>query len=317
MSETELRDLFTRDDLHTDEPPLPDGFAGTSLDRARHRVRARRRARFALSGVAVVAAAAVAALVVTTAGPAGPAVRPYRQPAAAAPDNAQLLLGRVALAADDQTVTVRDDQFIYSDTLAQYTSYTKVNGKMVGQLQQPYHETLWLPVDNAKTGVSRIGTKDYRDRTPGSITSPDYHFLQTLPTDPDRLLALLRAAVAPDLKYAKAKHATADDLLWAQLTSLATQPVMPPKLAAAVYQAAAKVPGITLVKDTTDASGRHGIGVSHHIPDVDDVTQTWIFDPKTYQYLGEREVGTAGGSLHGLTALLSHGVVDQLGQLPK
>jgi hypothetical protein len=267
-------------------------------------------------GSAAAVTAAVTAAVATTTGPAGPAARPHQR-VAAAPANAQLLLGRVALAADDQTVTVRDDQFIYSDSLVSYTTYTKVGGKMVGQTQSPHHETLWLPVDNARTGVSGIGGKIYHDRTPGSITSPDYHFMETLPTDPDKLLDLLRAAIAPDLKYAPAKHATADDLLWGMLAGLATQPVMPPKLAAAVYQAAAKVPGITLVKDVTDAAGRHGIGVSHNVVSFDKVTETWIFDPKTYQYLGEREVNTKDGSNHGLTALLRYGVVDKIGDLPR
>jgi hypothetical protein len=316
MSEDQFRELFSRPE-QTVEPPLPDGFVGTSLNRARRRARTHRRARLATTGIAVVAAAAVTAGVVAAGGPAARTTQQHQ--AVAAPGSAQVLLGRVSLAADDQTVTARDDQFIYSDTLASHTSYTMVGGKLVGQREPLAHQQLWLSVDGSRTGES-IGsgkTRKFAPDTTASIRSPNYHFMETLPTDPDQLLAALKVAIAPDLKYAKAKHATADDVLWAALTGLAMQPVLPPKLAAAIYQAAAKVPGITLVKDTTDAAGRHGIGVSHHVPDVDPVTQTWIFDPKTYQYLGERDVNTKDGSAHGLTAILGRGVVDQVGQLPK
>lgn len=96
-------------------------------------------------------------------------------------------------------------------------------------------------------------------------------------------------------------------------TNLVDRGVLPPKLATAVYQAAAKVPGVRKVDDLTDASGRHGVAVSR--TGSDGTTTSWIFDPKTYQFLGERAVGK-DSSQNAQTAILARGVVDQVGQLP-
>lgn len=302
MSQTQFQDLFAADE-HAAEPPLPAGFAATTVMLAQRRTRTRRRARLAVTGVAVVAAAAITGGLVAVGGPADRPVSPGH--AAAAPSGAQVLLGKVSLAADDQTVTARDDQFIYSDTLASYGT------------QPLARQQLWLSVNGSRTGRS-VGSGKTRqlppDGTTPSLRAPDYHFLETVPADPDQILSRLRAELAPDEKYAAAKHATADDVLWENLTNLVDQGVLPPKLATAVYQAAAKVPGVKKVDDLTDASGRHGVAVSR--TGSDGTTTSWIFDPKTYQFLGEREVGK-DGSWNGQTAILARGVVDQVGQLPR
>jgi hypothetical protein len=306
MSETEFQELLTREEPH--EPPLPAGFAGTSLYRARRRVRTRRLARIGVSGAAVVAAAAVTALVVTTAGPAaGPTTHPGRshQQLAAPRSDAQRLLAQVSLAADEQTVTVRDDQFIYADVLSSLTGGNKP--PLVRQ-----HDQAWVSVDGSRPGRAVGPGKDATlpvTGTPASIDSPNYRYLETLPTDPAKLIALLRGQ-----RGMYKQSVSDDDALWMSLDGLIkSAPVMPPKLAAAVYQAAAEVPGITVVRDVTDAAGRHGVGVSYAVS-FDGTRSTWIFDPKTDQYLGDRQVTQQDTEV---TALLGHGVVDQVGELPK
>lgn len=302
MSETDLRDLFTRDD-HA-EPPLPPGFTGTSLTLARRRASHRRRSRLAVAGVAVLAAAAVTAALATA---AGPAAHPgHQRQRAAAPGTAQVLLDRVALAADT-TVTVRGDQFIYSDVTLVYPP------------KAPEREQLWSSVDNSKEGqVIRDGkTSPVVADFPANLKIPNYQLLTTLPTDPAKLLDTLRAQVSTIRKDNSIEDRyTDDDLLWEVLTSLVQQPVMPPGLATAVYQVASKVPNITLVQDTTDAAGRHGIGISHATPEFGDASDTWIFDAKTYRYLGGRNTGK-DGTTNGLTALVTSGVVDRVGELPR
>lgn len=303
MSETDLRDLFARDD-HTAEPPLPPGFTDTSLALARRRASHRRLSRLAVTGaVAVVAAAAVTAALVGT---AGPAARPQQRQQAAAPDNPRVLLDRVALAADT-TVTIRGDQFIYSDTTRVYPR------------QAPVREQLWWSVDNSKRGeIIRDGkTSPVIADFPANLKIPDYQFMKTLPTDPDKLLDTLRAQVAAIRGDNSTENTyTDDDLLWEALIGLVQQPIMPPGLANAVYQVASKIPNVTLVQDTTDAAGRHGIGISHATPEFPDASNTWIFDAKTYKYLGMRNTAK-DGTTDGMSALVSSGVVDNVGELPK
>lgn len=310
MTESQLQELFDRDDQGAAVPP-PDGFVDTSLSLARRRARIRRGSRIAVAGVAVLAAAAVTGGLAAT---AGPTARPGRSHAAAsrasaAPNSAQALLGRVSLAADEQTVTVRDDQFIYTDILSDYNTTGPTGGKPT---HLSGHDQAWVSVDGSRPG--RV-TGPGKDKTvpvtgvPASLEAPNYHYLETLPTDPDKLLAALRA----DRGMYK-QTVSPDDALWMSLDALINNSVvMPPKLTAAVYRTAAQVPGITLVDDVTDAAGRHGIGVTRTVA-FDGSRTTWIFDPKTYQYLGERSVSSNDSMV---TAVVGRGVVDQAGQLPR
>jgi hypothetical protein len=62
---------------------------------------------------------------------------------------------------------------------------------------------------------------------------------------------------------------------------------VPPRALSAMFAAAAKIPGTTVIKGARDLLGRSGVAVG----------QTWhgtrcelIFDSKTYRLLGEREV---------------------------
>jgi hypothetical protein len=319
MSENQVRELFAGHDTGA-EPPLPAGFADVSLDRARRRSRHRRRSRLVAgaAGLTAVAALAVAGgLAVTTDRPTTPAATGRHGTSQAAPGTAAALLGRVSLAADEQQVTVRDDQFIYIDSTVAYTAYTETDGTTRGQLETPHRRQIWLSVDDSRPGLLREGKSIALDPsgTPPDIRTPTYRYMTTLPTDPDQLLAAIRAADQPDAAAAARKGATLDDLVFGTLGNLIWENLLPPKLAVAVYRAAAKVPGITLVPDLTDAAGRHGVAVAR--TDGSGVRSAWIFNPKTYEYLGEREINVKDGSTHALTAVLSRGVVDKVGQLPR
>jgi hypothetical protein len=92
-------------------------------------------------------------------------------------------------------------------------------------------------------------------------------------------------------------------------------------LVAALYRAAAKIPGVVLVADSVDAEGRHGVAVAR--TDEEGERREWIFNPTTVEYLGERsylvrdtDLGKAG-MLTGTTAVLQRGVVHKTGELPK
>lgn len=96
----------------------------------------------------------------------------------------------------------------------------------------------------------------------------------------------------------------------------------PPKLRAALYRIAAKLPGVQLVGTVRDEAGRKGTAVAY----VDrGKRQELIFDRKTAALLGERDVlvdpAAAGidapiGTIVGDTSYLSAGVVDSTSMRP-
>ncbi|MET0492324.1 MAG: sigma factor [Actinoplanes sp.] len=86
---------------------------------------------------------------------------------------------------------------------------------------------------------------------------------------------------------------------------------LPPAVLAALFEAAATIPGTTVVPDAQDAAGRHGIAVSYR---TELHEQMLIFDKSSYRYLGLREVAAQDGALIGTTAQLKITVVDRAGQ---
>jgi hypothetical protein len=89
--------------------------------------------------------------------------------------------------------------------------------------------------------------------------------------------------------------------------------IAPPQVSAALYRAAALIPGVTVVANATDAIGRHGVAVAFTYQD----TRTeWIFSKQTLQYLGGRDINLANGSTTGEATVLQRAFVDHPGQLP-
>jgi len=70
---------------------------------------------------------------------------------------------------------------------------------------------------------------------------------------------------------------------------LLDQSIAPPAVSAALYRAAALIPGVTVVQHVKDAIGRPGVAVAFAFRGT---TSEWIFDCKTLLWLGEREFVT-------------------------
>ncbi|MEV5542448.1 hypothetical protein AB0L13_37060 [Saccharopolyspora shandongensis] len=68
-------------------------------------------------------------------------------------------------------------------------------------------------------------------------------------------------------------------------------------------EAAAKIPGITVVRDAKDPSGRPGNGISFPVPGP--AEEMLVFDPVTHAYIGST-----------FEAELELVIVDQAGQRP-
>ncbi|MET9554703.1 CU044_5270 family protein [Streptomyces sp. NPDC006645] len=251
------------------------------------------------------------------------------------PRSAAVLLDRIASVAEksgEQTVT--GHQFVYVRTLQ-----TENDGDLGGpaKLTEPREREVWMsqkagPVidvglihqDDSYFPI-KVGVPDSQPAvgSPAGLNRPTYTWLASLPTDPDALLRRLTTEIARDQD---SRDTPARDRDQAQdafdtIGELLRETVMPPKTAAALYKAAAKIPGVTEDSDAADAAGRHGIGVARDNTRTGERT-AWIFDSTTLEYLGERSylirdtsMGKKGTLIHE-SAVLERAVVDALREKP-
>ncbi|MEV1021325.1 CU044_5270 family protein [Streptomyces sp. NPDC050264] len=233
-----------------------------------------------------------------------------------------VLLDQISEAASkSDALQVRDDQFAY--TREKGTGAELNSGKaVVGPLQETESWLAQQPGPLHKLGVSRTDGEmsaanaqlGDTDGTPAGLSRPTYHWLASLPTDPDELLAYLYA------KTPESEGQERDQAVFETIGALVGG-VMPPKTGAALYRAAAKIPGVAKAPDAEDAIGRRGVGISRD--DTSFGTRTeWVFDKDDLTFLGSRsylvrktEYGKAG-TLMSSTAVLAHAVVDKAGQEP-
>lgn len=231
------------------------------------------------------------------------------------------LLAKIATAASRQSSPpVRDSEFWY---IKSWVSYQTCNGGSGNNcvMEKPHERQIWSSVsDQCVTGLLR----EYGQNTPlkwdtgpgtppcpsrGGMNDPTYRFLQALPTNPRTLLNDIYAQTTGEgqaLGPNGEAFVTIGDLL--------REAIAPPAVSAALYRAAALIPGVTVIPDATDAIGRHGVAVATTYLGV----QTeWIFDKQTLQYLGERDINTANGATTGEDAVLQRAFVDRAGQTPR
>jgi hypothetical protein len=119
-----------------------------------------------------------------------------------------------------------------------------------------------------------------------------YAGLLTLPTSPAALLAYIHAHYA---SIFSTRDAQADWLTWQGLTQILTDNVVvPPKLGAAIFRAAATLPGIRVLPNAVDAAGGRGIAVAMAIGAKRGqppwLLQELIFDPVSYRFIGSQTV---------------------------
>lgn len=289
----------------------------TASGEPRRRRATRRPVRFRIAVPALACALAVAgALAVDLGGTAGRDRAAVTEGAAATVTaEAVLLLDRIALAAADgpEQPPVRADQFVYIESRVAYAAQSAAGGPVT---MAPAHtRQVWLSADGSRPGLLREeGGPDSRLDTPRgsgpSIDAPTHTYVASLPTDPDALLELIRDG-DPGQDPNQRAFAAIGDLLaetWA-----------PPRVSAALYRAAERIPGVTVVPSAVDAAGREGVAVARTAHGRQ--TQ-WVFDRTTYAFLGERTVldgdGDAGptGTVVGTSAVLAKGAADRAGELP-
>jgi len=276
------------------------------------------RRRFAIGGLSTVGAAALVATLVLTdvVGLAG-----WRGGADAAA--AAVLHEASAAAITSVDPVLADGQYLRVNTRAVYGSYGES-----GYFQRLIDDTLYRPADSGddwvwvrgpQTVYATFGAESERLATEWARTKDEDdtfengdllraragafyggesmvgdESLAALPRDPYRLLnyiyrTTLGAGPSPDTE---ALVFIADRL---------RSGVVPADLRAAMYQAAALIPGVTFVDDQATLDGRNGVSIGR-VEDAWGVRFEIIIDRTTGQLVGEREVATREDAANGIAA---------------
>jgi hypothetical protein len=243
----------------------------------------------------------------------------------------QLLAKAADAAARQPAPRVRDSQYMYVETTAAVSSLQPLplNGKREPSPRDIHLKMttsqVWVPVANlcrpglehGITAQGQTSNSTFSAQQPGVkcpnigwLNDPTYRLLQTLPTSPHVLLAMIyRTERGHGPGPAQEAFVTIGDLL--------RNTIAPPKVTAALYRAAALIPGVTLVRDATDAIGRHGVAVARIGPGVDGgVREELIFSRATLQLIGERTVIARTGVTTSATAIIARAFADHRGQVP-
>ncbi|MEU7295164.1 CU044_5270 family protein [Streptomyces exfoliatus] len=328
----EQREQAEREQARRVLPPAahPDPAPGRTEARRRHllseidrqtRARSTRPVLRPKRRMALVLGAAVAAgatVVVLSLG-SGTTGAPNVPPASAA---SVQVLERAALAANATSQTkVLDGQYVYVKTVG-YTSVLSEN--KAGQMELLREDDgmeQWTSVDGSEPTLQRKAGKDklLPQEGPANLNSPTYNFLAALPTDPHALLKQIREDAEKNHGAGSDSTTGPDQQAFVTIGDLLRNGVTPPATTAALYRAAALIPGVDIAPDAVDAAGRRGVAVVR----VHDGERTeWIFDASTNRLLGERTVllkdnawGKAGTVVTSV-ALVSSGIATEAGQTP-
>lgn len=233
--------------------------------------------------------------------------------------SAVTLLENIAFAAERELPSVvRYDQYVYIKSRVAYTTYA--NGGP-GKLDPVHDREIWLAADGLRDGLleeDKDGlrhkvlsfSEDLLGKKPRTTPSPtSFRELSKLPTDPDKMLAWLYETVAKEVDD---EQPDKDYRAFVLFGDLIRETLMPPRVSAALYRAAAKIPGVEVVPDVRDTAGRTGIAVTRAGADGEE--EQLIFDKETYTFLGERVLDD--GKLVGSSSVLERAVVDRTGQRP-
>ncbi len=283
-----------------------------------------------------------------------------RHPGLATPggrtEAAEILHNAALAAANSPLVEPRDDQLIFVESVSSYPETTAGPDGVSTTIPPPKSRQVWLSVDGTHDGLLRerpsastgpwdetplAGCRDGQQVVSGggqtgpAVTRPckPYpNYQPGLPTNADEMLHYLYANSHGDNPPDQQAFITVGDMI--------REAYLSPQVLAALFDAAAKIPDVTVVRDVADAAGRHGVAVARSF---NGVREELIFDATSYTLLGEREIGVADGprssdapgcgpvasggtdpglgcpkpgTLYGLSAQLRVAIVDQAGQLP-
>jgi hypothetical protein len=306
--------------LPADRHQLLRGHLMSEISRENVVARKRPVRRYGWAALPALAGGLALTVVLNTGGGAAPAVAA----------TASQVLDRAAQVAVAKSLPKPDGKYVYVKSLVAFDGQNLSTGQVTRST--PHLRESWMSVDGRKPGLIKDetwkapgttkpgdpyapnpdGSQPTQPNTTPSVNSPTYQFLAELPTDPDVLLGRLYVPVTGD------KVMPVDQQAFDTVGDLVGEQIAPPAVTAALYRAAAKIPGVELLEDSVDASGRHGWGVAR--TDGAGVRRELVFDRESYEFLGERLVtvkaGDFGqpGTVIGQSAVLSRALVDKVGE---
>ncbi|SFB62233.1 hypothetical protein SAMN05216266_13026 [Amycolatopsis marina] len=296
MDEMQLiRDMNDHHELPSAEelaPARAQLLAAAAAERAQgqpavHRIRRfGSRARLGLGG-AIGIAAAVAAVTV---------LAPFNGQAPDAHAEAVRVLQNAADAARALPDTEpRPDQFVYTKAAMgkdDYESWMSVDGTHDSLIARN-GETL---IPGCKNGNRAVTDANTSRQNPGEKISepcaPDPAVDTSLPADADAIFHRIDTAYGDDV------NAMAKEVL-----HLIDKSHTRSEVRAAIFEAATRIPGLTMVENATDAAGRTGTGITWTTEGGG--SEMLIFDADNHVYLGSED-----------TAVLDIALVDEIGQRP-
>nr|BFF01557.1 hypothetical protein GCM10020241_32320 [Streptoalloteichus tenebrarius] len=167
--------------------------------------------------------------------------------------------------------------------------------------EMPDGKLVPLPEGKKEDPTPRQGDGGWADPTP--------EFFAKLPRDPQQLLDKI-------YQDSQGKGPGPDEEAFVYVRDVLRTGRVPADLRAALFRAAAKIPGMRIVDDAANLEGRKGIAVSRG----DGATRNdLIFDPETGDVIGERGVATKAegnvpvGAVTSWTAIVSS-VVNTMGE---
>ena len=302
---------------------------------------------FGASAAGVAAAAVIATGVMAWHGPPAPA-RPKAgasHPAAApgfgpAGTAAQLVDYATQAAARKPAFNPGPHEWVYTDLL-QATSSAPAGGYLAGSPDGRLEQKLWVRVDFQEYAYFKNGklvivqsnvprsakTGQAVEPTPFSWPSVSYAYLNSLPTSPAGLTAVIKHNLRTEPNPI-GSDGVGNVGVFNAVQVLLQNTVLPPRLLAELYGVLARDPAVRFERSVTDLAGRTGLGFST----VQDgyLKEQIVINPRTYAYMGYVDVavrahsstgldGTAHfqkGQILGWQALLASGIVQHPGQVP-
>ncbi|GII21588.1 CU044_5270 family protein [Planosporangium mesophilum] len=171
------------------------------------------------------------------------------------------------------------------------------------------------PRDSSGTVVYDWSPEQIAERLAGGFwQEPTPPFMAGLPRDPRKLLERI-------YRDSAGAGRGRDDEAFVFVRDILRSGVVPADLRAALFSAAALIPGVRLVGDSVNLEGRHGVAVA--MSDHGQERVELIFDPASGEVIGERRVilrndyipGVKAGTTVGYTAV-SRQIVAAMGAMP-
>ncbi|ANN17491.1 hypothetical protein SD37_18810 [Amycolatopsis orientalis] len=258
----------------------------------------RKRRRWVWTGVGAAGLAAAITAVVALA----PVEQVGLEPPAAAADPVTVLRNAAAAALKTPGAPPKPDQFVYTRTKqpdGEREAWLSADGTHDGLIKMT--DGALFPLPGCRNGRAQVykGDEPLKGVTEPCKPSPGYR--ADLPTDADAMFA-----------YLNANHSGHDgdvNAMGKDVLTLANENYLPPAVRAALFGAAAKMPGLRAIDHAQDAAGRPGVGITWPLRRGDDPKVAKpvviVFAADTFQYLGTNS-----------TAVTASGVVDAAGQRP-